>query len=63
MRKRTLSKYAEEYRKAGYDVILTSSETEEGIKELLPFLKGVISVFAGQSGVGKSSLLMFFVQI
>ena len=27
------------------------------MKELLPFLNGVISVFAGQSGVGKSSLL------
>lgn len=52
-----IQRYAENYRKAGYDVLLTSSETEEGIKDLFPFLEGEISVFAGQSGVGKSSLL------
>lgn len=50
-------KFADDYRKAGYEVLLTSSETEEGINELLPYIKGEISVFAGQSGVGKSSLL------
>ncbi|MFE8695228.1 ribosome small subunit-dependent GTPase A [Cytobacillus sp. FJAT-53684] len=49
--------FADNYRKAGYDVLLTSSETEIGIKELYPYLEGEISVFAGQSGVGKSSLL------
>ncbi|MED3552235.1 ribosome small subunit-dependent GTPase A [Cytobacillus praedii] len=52
-----IQQYAVDYRKAGYDVLLTSSETEEGIKELYPYLEGEISVFAGQSGVGKSSLL------
>lgn len=52
-----IQRFAEDYRKAGYDVLLTSSETEEGIKELFPYLEGEISVFAGQSGVGKSSLL------
>ena len=55
--KKEIEYYAKEYRTAGYNVLLTSSETEEGIKELLPFIKGGISVFAGQSGVGKSSLL------
>lgn len=49
--------YAADYEKAGYKVILTSSVTEDGIKQLLPLLEGEISVFAGQSGVGKSSLL------
>ncbi len=49
--------YRDQYTKAGYEVILTSSETEDGLEQLLPHLKGVISVFAGQSGVGKSSLL------
>lgn len=49
--------YAGHYREAGYDVLLTSSETEEGISALLPYLQSEISVFAGQSGVGKSSLL------
>ncbi|WP_026585586.1 ribosome small subunit-dependent GTPase A [Bacillus sp. J33] len=52
-----IQKYAADYRQAGYDVLLTSSETEEGVKDLLPYLEGEISVFAGQSGVGKSSLL------
>ena len=30
--KREIEQYAEEYRKAGYHVLLTSSETEEGLK-------------------------------
>ncbi|WP_436375722.1 ribosome small subunit-dependent GTPase A [Cytobacillus sp. BC1816] len=54
---REIQQYASDYRKAGYDVLLTSSETEEGVKDLKPYLEGGISVFAGQSGVGKSSLL------
>jgi len=49
--------FAEQYRTAGYEVILTSSETENGIERLSPHLENKISVFAGQSGVGKSSLL------
>ncbi|WP_404358710.1 ribosome small subunit-dependent GTPase A [Cytobacillus firmus] len=54
---REIQQYASDYRKVGYDVLLTSSETEEGVKDLMPYLEGEISVFAGQSGVGKSSLL------
>ncbi|MGN1401713.1 MAG: ribosome small subunit-dependent GTPase A [Bacillus sp. (in: firmicutes)] len=49
--------YKKAYEKIGYPVITTSSATKEGMKELLPYLKGKISVFAGQSGVGKSTLL------
>lgn len=49
--------YAEQYKLAGYEVILTSSETEAGIEQLNPHIENKISVFAGQSGVGKSSLL------
>ncbi|AZU61476.1 ribosome small subunit-dependent GTPase A [Neobacillus mesonae] len=49
--------YAKDYTEAGYEVILTSSETEAGIDRLNPHLENKISVFAGQSGVGKSSLL------
>jgi ribosome biogenesis GTPase len=49
--------FASHYEKIGYPVILTSSETEQGIQMLIPYLNGKISVFAGQSGVGKSSLL------
>jgi ribosome biogenesis GTPase len=49
--------YTEQYTAAGYKVILTSSETEAGIELLSPHVDNKISVFAGQSGVGKSSLL------
>lgn len=45
------------YRKIGYSVIETSSETLEGIEIVRPLLEGKTSVLAGQSGVGKSSLL------
>lgn len=45
------------YRNAGYRVVLTSVETGEGVKELKSMLKGKITAFAGNSGVGKSSLL------
>lgn len=55
--KARLEVYAEDYRNAGYEVIFTSSETSEGLEKLKPHIEGKISVFAGQSGVGKSSLL------
>ncbi|TMU87831.1 ribosome small subunit-dependent GTPase A [Bacillus sp. BHET2] len=49
--------FVEDYRSFGYEVLMTSSKTEHGVEELTPYLKDKISVFAGQSGVGKSSLL------
>ncbi|OLS42060.1 ribosome small subunit-dependent GTPase A [Bacillus sp. MRMR6] len=52
-----IKEYADQYREVGYEVILTSSETEMGIQALTPHVDDKISVFAGQSGVGKSSLL------
>jgi ribosome biogenesis GTPase / thiamine phosphate phosphatase len=55
--KAVVEQYANDYRNIGYEVMLTSSETETGLEELFPHLEGKISVFAGQSGVGKSSLL------
>ncbi|WP_028545068.1 ribosome small subunit-dependent GTPase A [Paenibacillus taiwanensis] len=45
------------YRKIGYNVIVTSSKHGFGYQELEQKLSHDISVFAGQSGVGKSSLL------
>lgn len=45
------------YSKIGYKVIMTSIETGEGIGDLRESLNNNISVFAGPSGVGKSSLL------
>ena len=52
-----IDEYMEIYRKIGYDIIITSSKTKEGIEALYPYIDGKISLFAGQSGVGKSSLL------
>ncbi|MCL2891621.1 small ribosomal subunit biogenesis GTPase RsgA [Brenneria tiliae] len=45
------------YRALNYPVIMVSSHTQQGIIELEQALTGRISIFAGQSGVGKSSLL------
>ncbi|MBA9024917.1 ribosome small subunit-dependent GTPase A [Peribacillus huizhouensis] len=52
-----LDQYMKDYQDIGYTVIKTSSITSDGIEVLLPHLAGKTSVFAGQSGVGKSSLL------
>ncbi len=45
------------YREMGYPVIYTSAKQRIGVDELTERLSGKISVFTGQSGVGKSSLL------
>ena len=45
------------YREIGVQVITTSVETGQGIADLREALGGKLSVFAGHSGVGKSSLL------
>ncbi len=45
------------YRRIEYRVLLVSSYTGEGMEELKQCLSNRISIFAGQSGVGKSSLL------
>ena len=47
----------EDYRRIGYNVILTSTVSGEGLEALKQGLKGKVSVFLGKSGVGKSSLL------
>ncbi|MBZ5749826.1 MULTISPECIES: ribosome small subunit-dependent GTPase A [Metabacillus] len=49
--------FAKDYEKIGYNVVLTSTVESTVGKDLLPILNDKISVFAGQSGVGKSSLL------
>ncbi|HCT4931043.1 TPA: small ribosomal subunit biogenesis GTPase RsgA [Morganella morganii] len=45
------------YRNIGYRVLEVSGHTGEGIDALTAALAGRISIFTGQSGVGKSSLL------
>ena len=46
-----------EYQAIGYPVILTSAVTGAGLNELDAALSDRLSVFAGKSGVGKTSLL------
>lgn len=45
------------YGRLGYDVVLTSAPESAGIERLRSLLKNRETVVAGQSGVGKSSLL------
>jgi ribosome biogenesis GTPase len=45
------------YQKLGYTALLTSAVTGDGIEALAELLANKASVLAGQSGVGKSSLL------
>jgi ribosome biogenesis GTPase len=45
------------YEQIGYQVVVTSAKLGTGIAAVLERLSGHISVVAGQSGVGKSSLL------
>lgn len=45
------------YSKVGYKVIVTSAKHNIGIDELKQVLRNKISVFSGNSGVGKSSII------
>ena len=47
----------ERYARIGYPTLMTSVATSTGVDALRERLRGKSSVFAGQSGVGKSSLL------
>ncbi|WP_123039968.1 ribosome small subunit-dependent GTPase A [Cohnella candidum] len=55
--RRTMENARDLYRSIGYEVLVTSAKAGLGIAELESRLSGHIAVFAGQSGVGKSSLL------
>jgi len=45
------------YSAAGFNTVVTSAETGEGLEELADLMKGAICALTGNSGVGKSSLL------
>ncbi len=47
----------EDYRRIGYEVHLCSARTGEGVESLRERIRSRTTVFVGQSGVGKSSLL------
>lgn len=55
--RQTIDKIDALYRHLGYQVIRTSARTESGLKQLRGYLAHFTSVFVGQSGVGKSSLV------
>lgn len=48
---------AAQYGPAGYTVLATSAKTGEGLAETAALMEGCVSCFAGQSAVGKSSIL------
>lgn len=52
-----MQNYIEYYKKIGYKVLVTSSFNKIGIDSVKELMKDKITVLAGQSGVGKSSLL------
>ncbi len=45
------------YTRAGFETVRTSAETGEGMQRLLEAIRGKVSAFTGNSGVGKSSIL------
>lgn len=49
------------YETVGYRCLKVSAETGEGVDALQPLLQGKITLFSGNSGVGKSSLLNIIV--
>jgi ribosome biogenesis GTPase len=49
--------HARAYESAGYPVVRTCAIDGTGVDRLMPMISGSFSVFAGQSGAGKSSLL------
>lgn len=49
--------YTEIYKNAGFSVFSVSNETGEGVEDVKQCLENGISVFTGNSGVGKSSLI------
>ncbi len=52
-----LNEMQERYSALGYEWLNVSTKTEQGFNELVSYLADYTSVFVGQSGVGKSSLI------
>lgn len=52
-----LDEMKQRYQALGYEWLNVSSQTGEGVDELMRYLAHFTSVFVGQSGVGKSSLI------
>ncbi len=52
-----IEKELEDYRQIGYQVLVTSSLEQRGLEEVRELFEDKVTVIAGQSGVGKSTLL------
>ncbi|WAA13650.1 ribosome small subunit-dependent GTPase A [Fervidibacillus halotolerans] len=55
--KEMIDEYISVYRSIGYKTIPLSSKTGMGLEQIKSIFDGKVSVFAGQSGVGKSTLI------
>ncbi|RKY83930.1 ribosome small subunit-dependent GTPase A [candidate division KSB1 bacterium] len=52
-----IEKYVNLYRKIGYRIVLTSAVSGTGLESLKKEMMGKKSIFVGQSGVGKSTII------
>lgn len=50
------------YGNIGYKCVVISATTGENVEELLPLMKDKITLFSGNSGVGKSTILNLFIK-
>jgi len=55
--KETAEEIIKNYSNAVENIFLVSAKTGEGVEEFKDFLKGKLSVFSGQSAVGKTSIV------
>lgn len=55
--RRILEKTATYYKEIGYELLFSSTEKDDDPMAVLPWLEEKVTVIAGQSGVGKSSML------
>ncbi|MGI6620323.1 MAG: ribosome small subunit-dependent GTPase A [Bacillota bacterium] len=58
-----ISKVLSIYSAAGYQCVVTSAVTGYGLDKLGELFRGKVTVFAGQSGVGKSKLISAFMGV
>jgi ribosome biogenesis GTPase / thiamine phosphate phosphatase len=56
-KQKTIEAYRNDYERIGYKVELVSSKASGGVLSLKDYFSEGVTVFAGQSGVGKSSIL------
>lgn len=55
----TLEEWKTTYQNIGYEVFTTSVEKQEGLEQIDALIKDKVSLVAGHSGVGKSSLINY----